>query len=356
MSGTSMDGITAALVIFDGEGVRVLRHRTYPYPPKLLERLGRAARLTTPELSRLNFALGEAFAEAALKLKGRAKLDAIGSHGQTVWHGPGDEPRNTLQLGEPSVIAERLRTTTVADFRPRDMAAGGEGAPLVPAFDRFCFGGGPPRAVLNIGGISNVSFVGKGRLWAAFDTGPGNSLLDAACRAATRGRLEMDQGGRLASQGRADRDKVERLLEDPYFNRKPPKSLDKGYFGEGYLRRHFAPLSPARLPDILASLSLLTALSIARACGRFAPKGERLLEMIVSGGGAKNKCLMEMLREELRGLPLHRSDRYGIPAMAKEAAAFAWMAREALIGRPNNCPEATGAGRGPRILGKIIPP
>ncbi len=349
-----MDGVTAALVRFNGEGAKVLRHRTYPYSGALRESLSRAARLTTPELSRLNFALGEAFAAAGRKLAGGVKLDVVGSHGQTVWHGSVDEPRNTLQLGEPSVIAERLKTPTVADFRPRDMAAGGEGAPLVPAFDLYCFGGGPLRAVQNIGGIANVSFVGKGRLWSAFDTGPGNSLLDAACRLSTGGRMRMDEGGRLAARGEADRAKVERLLADPYFKRRPPKSLDKDYFGEAYLRRHFSPLTSGRLSNLLASLSLLTARSIARAYERFSPKAAHLLEMIVSGGGAHNDFLMKALRDELKGLPVHPSDRYGIPAMAKEAAAFAWMAMEALGGRPNNCPVATGAD-GPRILGKIIP-
>lgn len=354
MSGTSADGVTAALARFSGRSVEVLRHRTFPYPRALKARVLAASALPVPELSRLNFELGEAFASAALNLMGRLKPGVIGSHGQTIWHGPEESPPNTLQLGEPSVIAERTGATVIADFRPRDMAAGGQGAPLVPAFDEFLFSQGPLRAILNIGGIANVSLAGEGRLWSAFDTGPGNCLMDLAARLATDGRLEMDKDGRLAARGLPDVKKVQGLVREPYFHRPPPKSLDRGFFGEAYLLRNFSPINSKRLPDILASLALLTAGSIAESCRRFAPRGKALSEVVVSGGGSRNLLLMRQLMKLLDPVPLLCSDAYGLPAMAKEAACFAWLAHRAMKGQANNCPQATGA-RGRRILGKIIP-
>jgi len=202
MSGTSADGVTAALVEFKGRKIRVLSCRTYPYAAELQKRVWAAKKLDTGGLSRLNFELGEIFARAAGQIiKGR-RPDVIGSHGQTVWHGPEDSPRNTLQIAEPSVIAEKTNVCVVADFRPRDVASGGQGAPLVAALDEFLFSQGPMRAVFNIGGIANVSFAGRGRLWSSFDTGPGNALLDLAVRLATEGRQIFDRGGLWAKRGR----------------------------------------------------------------------------------------------------------------------------------------------------------
>lgn len=250
------------------------------------------------------------------------------------------------------MIAERTGLPVVADFRPRDLAAGGQGAPLTPAFDEFLFSKGPLRAVQNIGGIANVSFAGRGKLWSAFDTGPGNSLMDLAVRLSTAGRAEMDEGGALAARGRPDAEKVRRLLGQPYFRRPAPKSLDKSLFGEAFLRENFGPVGRERLPDVLATLNLFTAASIADAYRRFAPRGLR--EAVVSGGGAKNPVLMRNLRERLKPLPVVLSDERGIPVMAKEAACFAWLAVRALRGQANNCPQATGAA-GRRVLGKIVP-
>ncbi|MDE2490145.1 MAG: anhydro-N-acetylmuramic acid kinase, partial [Elusimicrobia bacterium] len=184
MSGTSADGVTAALVDVAAREVRVRRFETYPYAPALKRRVLDAPNLRTPELSRLNFALGAEFARAALRIARGTRPAVIGSHGQTVWHGPDDAPPNTLQIGEAAVIAERTGLPVVADFRPRDVAAGGQGAPLIPAFDLFLFGSGPLRAVVNLGGIANVSLVGRGRLFAAFDAGPANAPLDEAVRRA----------------------------------------------------------------------------------------------------------------------------------------------------------------------------
>jgi len=358
MSGTSADGITAALCRFSRGGApaaQVLAFRTYPYSPALKRRILTAAELKLAEISRLNFEVGLAFAAAARKfLKNRPKPSVIGSHGQTLWHGPKDLPPNTLQIGEPSFIAEATGVPVAADFRPRDMAAGGQGAPLVAAFDEFVFArrSGRPRAIQNIGGVANVSFIDSRGLLASFDTGPGNSLMDLAARLGGQGRLDMDAGGRLAGHGRADEKILRRMLAHPYFRQKPPKSIDKNFFGPEFLRRHFGAVTPRRLPDVLATLSWFTARSIAGTYRRFGPPG--LSEAVISGGGAKNPVLMRRLTQALSPMPVVPSDRYGIPVMAKEAAAFAWLAWRAIQGLPNNCPKATGA-RGPRVLGKIVP-
>lgn len=342
MSGTSADGVTAVLARFEGKRVETVRLLTTPYSSPLKRLVLDAPHLKTPELSRLNFALGEAFAEAALSIIGKSKPLVIGSHGQTVWHGPEAEPANTLQLGEPSVIAERTGVTVVADFRPRDMAGGGQGAPLVPAFDEFLYARGPLRALQNVGGVGNVSIAGHGRLWTAFDTGPGNGLMDLAVRLATGGRKHMDEDGRLAAQGRADEAVVARMLAHPYFARKGPKSLDKEYFGEAFLLKH---LRGRTLTDTLATLNLFTAETIALAV-----KPHRVSELVVAGGGALNPVLMANLRRLLSPIPV----RADAAPMAKEALCFAWLALRALKGQTNSCPAATGA-RSRRILGKIVP-
>lgn len=352
MSGTSADGVTAALVELRADGVRVRRFQTYSYAPALKRRVLDAPGLRAPELSRLNFALGAAFADAALKIARGARPDVIGSHGQTVWHGPNADPPNTLQIAEPAVIAERTGLPVVADFRPRDMAAGGQGAPLVPAFDLFLFGRGAPRAIVNIGGIANVSLVGRGRLSVAFDTGPGNVLMDEAVRRATRGREEMDRDGHLAARGRVDERLLRRLLAHPYFKRAPPKSLDRSTFGPALLDRHFPGLNAARLPDALATLAEFTARSLWFAVLENATAP--ITETVVSGGGALNAHLMRRLSVLFAPARATTTADHGLPAMAKEAACFAWLAARAWEGRTNSVAAATGA-RGPRVLGKIVP-
>jgi anhydro-N-acetylmuramic acid kinase len=352
MSGTSADGVTAALVEVRRDSVKVRRFETYPYPSDLKRLVLLGPSLSVPELSRLNFALGEQFARAALKISKGARPSVIGSHGQTVWHGPDAVPPNTLQIAEPSVVAERTGLPVVADFRPRDMAAGGQGAPLVPAFDLFLFGRGPLRAVVNIGGISNASLVGGGKLWSAFDSGPGNALMDEAVRRVTHGRLEFDRGGKLAARGRIDPLRLRRLLRHPFFKKAPPKSLDRSSFGPALLDREFPRLTSKNLPDALATLAELTARSLWYAILENAPD-RPLTEVVVSGGGALNAHLMGLLSLMFAPVPVTTTARYGLPVMAKEAACFAWLAARALDGKPNHAPAATGA-RGARILGKII--
>ncbi|MEK7383480.1 MAG: anhydro-N-acetylmuramic acid kinase [Elusimicrobiota bacterium] len=353
MSGTSADGVTAALVSVSCDCVKVRRFKTYPYPPRLKQLVLNAPLLRAAGLSRLNFVLGESFARAALKIARGTKPSVIGSHGQTVWHGPSAVPPNTLQIAEPAVIAERTGLTTVADFRPRDMAAGGQGAPLVPAFDLFLYGRGPLRAVVNIGGIANVSLVGRGKLWSAFDTGPGNALMDEAVRRASQGRSELDRGGKLAARGVPDEKLLKRLLMNPYFKKSPPKSLDRANFGPALLDRYFPRLTRARLPSALATLAELTARSLRLAVLENAPQAP-LAGVIVSGGGALNAHLMRRLRLLFSPIPVTSASAHGLPVMAKEAACFAWLAARALDGKPNSEPAATGA-RGVRILGKIVP-
>ena len=353
MSGTSADGVTAALVELSGDKIKVKRFETYPYLPDLKRRVLEAVTMSVPELSRLNFQLGESFARAAWKISRGTRPFVIGSHGQTVWHGPNASPANTLQIAEGSVIAEHTGVPVVCDFRPRDMAAGGQGAPLVPAFDLFLFGRGPRRAVVNIGGISNISIIGGGKFFCAFDTGPGNALMDEAVRRATKGRSDMDRGGKLAACGRVDEKLLKRLLAHPYFRKSPPKSLDRTTFGPALLDKYFPSITLKNLPDVLATLAELTACSLWLGIVENAPDGADLAEIVVSGGGALNAHLMKRLRT-LFSTPVTTTAAYGLDVMAKEAACFAWLAARALEGKPNHCPAATGA-RGVRVLGKIVP-
>lgn len=363
MSGTSCDGVSAAVAQFaDGDGagsprVRVLAHRTVPYPAPLRRELRRAETLSARRLSRLNMVLGEWFAQAALALLRAARIAptrvrVMGSHGHTVYHGPRDRVPSTFQIGEPAVIAERTGLPVVAQFRMRDLAAGGEGAPLVPAFDETFFGGGPVRALQNIGGIANVTVVGRGIRTIAFDTGPGNGLMDLVVHRLSRGRLSYDPEGRLAAQGRVDERALARLLRHPYLRRAPPKSTGRETFNDALLERVFGRRLITAPHDVLATLNMLTALSIVESYRRFLP--HRLEEVIVSGGGAHNQTLMRHLMRLFSPMPVRSIERYGIPAQAKEPVAFAWLALRATQGLSNHLPHTTGA-RHTCLLGATIP-
>jgi len=358
MSGTSADGVSLALVDLRGRKLRVAAHATYAYSPALSRRILRAASMRAAELSGLHFELGRVFASAAerfLRLNRvvAAKISAAGSHGQTVIHLPSARIPSTLQIGEPSFLAEALGIPVVSDFRPRDMAAGGEGAPLAPFFDEYVFGGGRPRILQNIGGIGNAALVGRGIKTFGFDTGPGNCLMDLAVRRMSGGRLAFDGGGRIAKRGRADEGLARRMLGAPYFRKPPPKSLDRGSFGEEYLRSHFPP-GRMRHEDVVATLTFFTALSVADSYRRFVFPRAQASEAVLSGGGALNPALVGHLKKLLHPLPVRTSGDYGIPVIAKEPAMIALLAALAVRGERNHCPQATGA-RGPRILGKITP-
>jgi len=355
MSGTSADGLSIALCEAAGRSFKVKAFGNYPYSSALQARIIAAKDLSAPGLSSLNFELGRLWAGMVKRFCRAHKtaykeIAVIGSHGQTVWHSPG-RSGHTLQLGEASFIAEETGRQVVCDFRPADMAAGGEGAPLIPFLDEYLYGAGAPVALQNIGGVGNIAFAGKGVRTFGFDTGPGNSLMDTAVCRLSRGRLSYDKNGAWASEGSPDLEKVYRLLEEPFFKRRPPKSLDRSEFSASFLDKHFKAVFNSR--DLLATLNAFTAASIAQAFKKFSPRGTK--DLIVSGGGALNPALMDNIAALLlpSGVRVRSCAELGLHPLAKEPACFALLAWLALKGRPNHCPSATGA-RGPRILGKLL--
>lgn len=372
MSGTSADGVDAAVVDVDRWAVRLLAFDVYPYPPALRRHI---LQLSPPESAQLadichyNFVLGEVFADAVTKLcrdSGIAlrSIDLVGSHGQTIYHNPkgrlyrGNRIRSTLQIAEPSVIAQRTGITTVADFRPRDMAAHGQGAPLVPYADYILFRHRHrSRAVQNIGGIANVTYLPQNCRQSniiAFDTGPGNMVIDRIVSLVTRAKRRYDRSGKIASQGKVDGVLLNEMLRHPFLRRCPPKSTGREDFGWSFaddLYRKAAKKSLAAA-DIVATGTAFTAASIAQAYHRFLP--EMPDEVILCGGGARNSALVKMLQQELEGAKIRLTDEFGISADAKEAVSFALLARATIKGLANNVPSATGADE-PVILGKIVP-
>jgi anhydro-N-acetylmuramic acid kinase len=373
MSGTSLDGIDAALVEVEGAtendvSARLVHALTLPYDEARREAIHAAIAAGSAEaLCALHGDLGEWLAEAAIRVCGDAgvpvdSVDAIGSHGQTVWHRPPSTEKrgSTLQLGDAATIAERTGRPVVADFRTRDVAAGGQGAPLVPWVDRLLFSApGKSRALQNIGGIGNVTWVppkGSAEPAFAFDTGPGNALIDAAVELATDRRLSFDRDGRLAARGGVDEVLLADLLRHPYFAAPPPKSTGREEFGRPFVARLVEALEPEGdrdWLDLVATLTELTARSIADAYGRWVtPRG--VDEVVVTGGGARNLTLVARLRDLLAPLPVVDGATLGIDPDAKEAVAFALLAWAHLRGIPANVPQATGAA-GPRVLGSLTP-
>jgi len=373
MSGTSADGVDAAMadVPASGRGVRLLAFRTVPYPPRVRRMvldLSGPGGGTVDALCHANAVLGERFAEAAVRLAEEAaiplgQVDLIGSHGQTVCHLPrgrragGRVIRSTLQIGEPCVIAERTGVTTVADFRPRDMAAGGQGAPLVPYADFLLFGHRRlSRVVCNIGGIANITYLPAGGgpdAILAFDTGPGNMVMDALVQRMTAGRRAFDRGGRRARAGRVHDGLLAELLRHPFLRRRPPKSTGREEFGEAFAEGLLARGAALGLDgnDLVATAAAFTARAIARACRRLPG---RVDETILCGGGARNPALTEPLGRALAPAPVRPMDELGLDADAKEAVSFALLAAATIRGQTSNVPSATGAAR-PVVLGKIIP-
>ncbi len=363
ISGTSADGIDAALVEIEGAGettrARLLGFRSRPFAPELRVRILGLKDARADELLRVHYQLGEEFAEAALEMMAEARRDGlpvhlIGSHGQTARHHPRAEGRGgraeTLQIAEPSIIAERTGRPVVADFRPADIAAGGEGAPLVPLVDWLLFRRpGATRACLNMGGISNVTVV-TDRLDGvrAFDLGPANMPLDLVVHAWTGETYDRD-GGRAAA-GRVDEALVAELLRHPYFELSPPKSTGREAFGDVFVRPLLARYA-GREGDLLATLTRFVAESVAAGIHRWIR--EPVAEVLVSGGGARNSTLMAALGRALAPVPVRSLAEVGLDPDAKEAVAFAVLANETLFGRPGNVPGATGAA-GPRVLGKLV--
>ena len=381
MAGTSLDGVDAALVRLSGSPespeFRLLASSTTPYPARLRQRLLRVAggeATTAGELSELNFKVGEAFARAAVGLCRRARINpkrltVIGSHGQTIFHqgsARNQARASTLQIGEPAVIAYLAGAPVVADFRTADIAAGGEGAPLAPMVDYLLLRDDRQGTVaLNVGGIANLTVIAAGARPVdvfGFDTGPGNMVIDALVRHYTRGRRLYDAGGRSAAQGLVTEAILRNALTFPFFRRRPPKSAGREQFGSEYVERYFlqrrAP-RPVLFKDLLRTATELSARSIAEALGRFVfpdlPAGSKLHRLVVSGGGAYNRLLLERLQALLPRLWVQRSDGLGLPADAKEAIAFAILADRTFHDLPGNLPKVTGARRAV-VLGKLVRP
>jgi anhydro-N-acetylmuramic acid kinase len=365
MSGTSLDGISAAVARFTPDGARfraeLLAFHVHEYAPAQRDRLQSAMQgATAREYCRLAVDFGGWLADAAVQVLAeagvpRAEVRAIGSHGQTLWHEPG---HSTWQLDAPAVIAERTGIAVVSDFRVRDVAAGGQGAPLVPIADALLFAGDGWRALQNLGGIGNVTVVPPDGTLAsvrAFDTGPGNVVIDAVIR-----RLDptkrYDDDGRVAASGAPIFSVIDELLAHPYFAAEPPKSTGRELFDDAYVTRLIdrcrATKPDASDADVVATATALTARSVADAYRRFIP--EPITEVVLSGGGARNATLKRMLAHELTPLAVRTFDERYFDAEAKEAVAFALLALLHLESRPGNVPTATGA-RGPRVLGTLTP-
>lgn len=376
MSGTSADGIDVALARISGAPpnliAKLLGHSSFKFPETLRKEILRAAEqqpISAGELSQLNFRLGELFGDAVLaacrefrvSLK---RISLIGSHGQTIFHQGqpvpcfGSPTASTLQIGEPSVIAARTGVTAVGDFRPADIALGGQGAPLVPYADYLLYRHAKlGRVSLNLGGIANITVLPracKPQQIFAFDTGPANMLIDALASHFTRGRSRFDRNAQLAAQGRSNRALLDELLRDPYLKVPPPKSTGREYYGQAYVKRILAlgRRHRAKPNDLIRAATIFTALSVVDALNRFVLPKTKVQQLIVSGGGARNPLILAQLSAALPGIEVLPSSRLGIPEDAKEAFAFALLAYETFRQRPSNLPSATGA-RGPAILGKI---
>jgi anhydro-N-acetylmuramic acid kinase len=395
MSGTSADGINVAMVRMRAQAspqesassesrsrvaranpttLELIGHAEYSYPKKVRAAVlaaMNASRASVASLARLNFLLGELYSDAVLATERqfRVKADLVGCHGQTLYH-QGEPARfvgrkiaATWQTGEAAVIAARVSAPVVSDFRPADMAAGGKGAPLVPFLDYMLFRDSHiGRIVQNIGGIANLTAIPAGataREVVAFDTGPGNMVIDAVTD--TLFRQPFDRGGRISASGKVLEKVIRQMLQRDFFRKTPPKTAGREEFGREFVREFLRSCGRCRKQDAVATATALTAKSIAEAIQRYTVKSSarkrQFREMILSGGGAKNSTLVTMLTGELAplGLQLRFSDEFGLPSAAKEAVAFAVLAHETWHRHASNVPSATGAKRA-AILGKISYP
>jgi anhydro-N-acetylmuramic acid kinase len=376
ISGTSVDGIDVAIVDITGLGprtrLRLEAFRTVPYPPRVRRALLAACNarsIPVAEISQLNFLVGELFGRAVETTCRAAgiplrSIELVGSHGQTIYHQGrksaehGFRMASTLQIGEPALIAERTSAIAVADFRTADMAAGGQGAPLVPFMDYILYR--HPRrgrVALNIGGIANATLIppaAKPEQVVALDTGPGNMVLDALAERFSGGRQHFDRGGRMALAGRVSPALLRRLLAHPLLRQPAPRTFGREEFGREFVERLLAKQRKLRLrdQDLMATAAALTADSIAGAIRRFA-RGP-MHDLVISGGGAHNRFLVERLRSQT-GLRLTTAEDFGIPGDAKEAILFAILAYHTFRKAPSNIPSATGASH-PAVLGKVVYP
>lgn len=372
VSGTSVDGVDAALVRVSGQGlalrVELVQFESEPFSSRLRREILDAAQPGTSqvaELSALHAKLGECYAEAVRRVTQSAghRLEdvlVIASSGQTVWHAPGAAPPHTLQLGAAPVVAERTGVSVVSDFRWGDLAAGGQGAPLVALTDWLTFSSTQQtRLAVNLGGIVNITFLprgGRSEQVVAFDVGPGNILLDALVETLTGGRNRFDTGGSLAVQGRVIKPLLRYWAAHPFFERPPPKTTGREEFGAAFVTESLklAARKGWAVRDMLCTATGFVADCLADAVARFLPARPGIDEIIVGGGGVHNGFLIRLIGERFRGIPLRRTDDLGLPVDAREAVAFASLACLMLDGTPGNVPSATGA-KGPRILGSLTP-
>lgn len=360
MSGTSLDGVDAVLVRIRPRkrsyAIDLLNFVTMPFEEHLLQRIAAALPPnggSVADVAQLHHDIGNAFAQAARLAESDMPIDYVASHGQTMWHA--GERHITLQIGDPFVIREAMQTTVCYDFRSADCAAGGHGAPLVPYVDALLLGSEQEdRVAVNIGGIANLTLIPKGAgpyEVTAFDSGPGNMLIDAFVRSRTAGEMTFDRDGALAGAGTVHQAALESMLADPYFALEPPKSTGRELFGAQFLQAYAAYFDGLCLEDGAATLAALTAHTLAAAIAATAPAGAHVL---VSGGGAHNRALMTGLQQRLPQLRVERSDVMDFHGDAKEAIAFALLGYETLRGRAANVPRVTGARR-PVPLGSIAP-
>lgn len=381
MSGTSVDGVDAALVEISGTDsepkVKLLAFENKPYPSQVREKifsLFTPANATVDKVGYMNFLLGEIYAKSALSVIEKAgmkpeEIDVIGSHGQTIWHAPIPESPDgipvayTVQIGEGSVIAERTGILTVSDFRVADMAAGGQGAPLVPFSEYLLYRREKETILLqNIGGIGNMTVMPAGakpRDVFAFDTGPGNMIIDAVISAVTGGEKTYDAGGETAAKGKVCNALLDILKEEPYYRQPLPKTTGREHFGVQYTEKILSwwKENPIPVEDLLATVTDLTAYSIADAYERYVLPKYRASEIIVGGGGSYNATLLRFMKERFapHGVAVRTQEDLGLSSDAKEAVAFALMADCCMRGKANTLPSVTGAEH-PAVMGKISQP
>ncbi|MDD1780141.1 anhydro-N-acetylmuramic acid kinase [Enterovibrio sp. ZSDZ35] len=358
MSGTSLDGIDMVAAEFTNNDIRVLNQSMYPFPSELVEKLialSQGASVTLEEVGTIDHFLGVTYAKAVNRFLDEHNLSAdaitaIGCHGQTVFHKPDGDMRFTMQLGDANIIAAQTGITTVADFRRKDMALGGQGAPLVPAFHKGLFSNpNLCRVILNIGGIANISVLEPGKPVIGYDTGPGNMLMDSWIKQ-HKGQ-PYDHDGLWAASGEVDETLLKQMLSEHYFERLAPKSTGRELFHAGWLKQQLRKFdTEISIESVQATLLALTAQSITNDVSKY-PAGE----LLVCGGGAKNKALMTMLQRLLPAWQVMTTDDRGVDGDSMEALAFAWLAKQAVEAKPGNLTEVTGASRQCR-LGAIYYP
>lgn len=368
ISGTSADGVDAVIVEINGKGealkITQKAFKTYRFSPELQDEIIRVSheRVNSGDISSLNFRLGKFFGESALRLINESRIPfsrikLIGSHGQTISHLPG---RASLQIGEPSIIAAITGKITIADFRPADIAAGGEGAPLSCLLHYELFKKkGTCTLVINIGGISNFTLIsssGSKKDVFAFDTGPGNMIIDSIVRIMSNGKKRFDENGEIASQARVNREILEELLGHPFISKKPPKSTGREEFGGPIVKRLLEVIKrkKEKIENIIATVTAFTVESIYLNYKKFI-KPYNVSRIVVTGGGVENNFIMRLLREKFSPIPVYTFEDFGLNSHSTEAVAFALLAYETYHGRPGNIPSATGAKK-EAILGKIIYP